>query len=216
LQGLLALQRGARLEAVTALRRAVERDPELREAWVLLTRQERADASVTYSPSAWRAASYPELATVATAWRHVKNRDWQPLADLDASLGQISPSDPLYRDALRLRARWRIEQSRPELGREAVELLDSLLPLSHSLADAIQRNRALSAAGEAGPALQMLSAILRGLDVSKPGSQVLLENLEQALSEVPAGNSHTDERARLADALAARRLDLQSAAPLQR
>jgi spermidine synthase len=205
-RGLVALQQGQRIEAVTALRRALERDPGLREAWVALTRQVR-DGSVAYSPSAWRASAYPELALVAGAWERERDGDWAALAALDGPLAAVAPDDPLYEDALRLRALWRVERGDPQRAREALTLLDALLPLSHSASDAVLRSRALRARGDTTLALGLLAAILRGSGGPNAADARLLDEVEHALSEIPAGGRHAQARQRVASALAARRLE---------
>lgn len=213
IQGLLALQRGERPTALARLRSALESDPEMREAWVALTRQRFADERIAYSPSARRATSYPELALVAKGWRQVGSGNWAGLAALDPSLAAIPARDPLYEDALRLRALWRIESADPSRAREALAQLDILLPMSHTVTDAILRSRALANAGETSPALGLLAAMVRGIDPSAASSPALLEALDAALAAVPVTDDHAEQRAAVADAMAARRLEFGARGP---
>jgi spermidine synthase len=207
IEGLVALARGDRLAGVTRLREAVSRDPANREAWVALTRQIPDGRRIAYAPSARRVETYPELDGVARGFERVAAGDWEGLAALEAELAAVRRGDPLREDALRLRARWRVETDDPAHAEEALALLDELLPMSQFVPDGILRGRALHVLGQTEHALSLLGGVLAALQPSNPHNVLLLDDVELALAEIPAAGAHRDARAQVADALGARRLE---------
>jgi hypothetical protein len=208
IRGILAERAGDQMAALRELRRAVAADPGLREAWVALTRKHPLGQPASYSLTARSVPAYPELSTVAEGWDRRRARDWEGLRSLDDALAVIPDADPVYPDALRLRAAWRVESGRAERGAEAVALLDDLLPLSHRVDDAIFRARALRVAGDPDAALVILGAILGSGDPARGGSGPVLDLVAAALEEHPPLGPHAERRRSVADALTKRRLGM--------
>lgn len=209
IRGMLALRAGERLQAVKDLRRAVALDPELREAWVALTRKQLAGKPVSYSLSARHVPTYPELAAVGDGWDRVASGNWDGLRQLDSTLAAIGHADPTYPDALRLRAFWRIESEDASLGVEAVSLLDDLLPMSHQAADAVLRTRALRVSGDADAALAILAAIVQGSKPSRAESFDVFELISAAVAEYPRDGPDRERREIVANALMAKRFEMR-------
>ena len=136
-----------------ALERALGLDPHAAQARAARLRLERralvkgeeTPASLLVKPSA-------EEQAVAAGWLAENAADWSALRALDAQLASQGPDSPLYEDALRLRVRWRVASGDPEQAREALPMLDFLIPTSSSARDEVLRARALAVAGDADAA----------------------------------------------------------------
>ena len=207
---MLAIKEGDRSRAVPRLREALREHPDDRDSWVALTRQTPDGERVAYAPSARRVASYPELDVVARSWERLAAGDWIGLSRLDPALADVPPADPLYADALRLRAWWRIELGAPEQAEEALRILEVLLPISRFVPDHVLHVRALQATGQTGPALASLAAMVSRLDASNRHNALFLDDFQTALDGIPKGGIHAEKRARVADSLVARRLEFKS------
>ncbi len=213
LEGMLAVHDGDRERAVPRLRQALEQAPESRDAWVALTRQLPDGEQVRYAPTARRVAFYPELDTVAQGFERVAAGDWAGLSKLDASLAAVPPGDPLYEDALRLRAWWRVELGGPQRAEESRRILDVLLPISHFVPDHLLYVRALQTSGRTETALRALRAVVSRVDSSNRHNALFLDDFETALASFPEDGAHGDERAELADELLALRIAFGTAIP---
>jgi spermidine synthase len=204
IEGLVLLSEGQADAGRSALRQALSLDPSLVEARTALVRRSSPDGVPYYALGPQDDA---RLEAVAAGWRHARSGNEQALAALDSELAAIAASDALYADALRLRARWRIESGEPARAREALGLLDALLPMTHFLPDVILRARASALAGDVDVALLTLGAVLRGLSPDNPSNALVLGDVREALADVPEDGVHAEARRRLADALIARRIE---------
>jgi hypothetical protein len=205
-EGMLELRRGRLAEGKSKLRAALRTDPDAHEARVALARQLRRDPVPSFLFSDGRARRDPELEAVVQGWRSVEAEDWQALAQLDAVLAGVAPAAALYPEAVRLRARWRIETREPQAGRDALALLDNLIPITHAGGDAILRSRASTVAGDMEVALWTLREYIRSAGPASPVSEQLLDAVSEVLAEIPADGPHAELRLQVAGELIERRL----------
>lgn len=208
-EGMLLLHAGKRPEALPHLRAAVDLDPESKEAWAALTRLTPREGLEVFSPSTRQARGYPELETVARAWARAGRGDWAGLAGLDEALAAVSAADPLYGDALHLRAFWRVEAGDAEDAALAVDLLSTAQLVRRSLDGEILRVRALNRADMQSVALATVQAILDIFGQSGAPNARILEGLGAALAEIPDTPPLAEARARVQETLIARRLELR-------
>ena len=138
----------------------------------------------------------PALESVLEAWAQAAIGDWKAVARREERLGRIPPAHPLYADALRLRVEWRLESGEPDRAREALPLIDRLLPVSHRLRDVILRASALHAAGDTRLALATLLDVTRGGPPDAPDPKLLAE-VARAVSEFPDVEALRPQRNRL-------------------
>jgi spermidine synthase len=150
------------------IRAALEIDPnasEPRLARLVLERKSGAtDLQALASQAAELGAAH---AAVAAAWEAASRSDWAALRTLDPRLARVEPGDPLYRDAVHARVAWRLESGSESNAREAVALVDSLIPRGRINEDRLLRAGAAAAAGDARGAwvtLLDLAQRLRGQD----------------------------------------------------
>jgi len=149
-------------ERPAAARRAFERalalDPAAAQARASTLRLERRSlvAGDTTLDALLRDPSGREQA-IAAGWQAEARGDWAALRNLEPALEPIGRDDVLFEDALRLRVRWRVESRDPERAREALPLVDALIPASNSARDEVLRARVLATAGEAEAALVTLA-----------------------------------------------------------
>jgi spermidine synthase len=136
--------------AAAALTEALRLEPGSREAHVALL---RVQGEAALAPGVTRRPDRLDdpLAAVREGWQAEAVGDWGRLRALDERLAAAAPHDPVYPDAYRLRAAWRIESGRPELAVEALRLVDRVLPLTGLRGDLELRRRALRLLGGPRP-----------------------------------------------------------------
>ena len=78
----------------------------------------------------------------------LRAQDWKAIAELDAELAEIEPGDLLFGSATRARAAWRIEGNDPELGREAIGIIDRVLTRERTADHYFMRAKAGHLAGD--------------------------------------------------------------------
>jgi spermidine synthase len=78
----------------------------------------------------------------------LRAQDWKAIAELDAELAKIGPGDLLFGSATRARAAWRIEGNDPELGREAIGIIDRVLTRERTANHYFMRAKAGHLAGD--------------------------------------------------------------------
>ncbi|HXV36772.1 MAG TPA: hypothetical protein VEC18_06475, partial [Myxococcota bacterium] len=100
-------------------------------------------------------------AAVVAGWRLAADADWSALRALEPALGSAQWFDPAYRDALRLRVRWRAASDEPSLRAEAAELASALLQDRVSSEDLLVGAQAFGAASRFQDALQLLDELSR-------------------------------------------------------
>jgi len=133
-----------------ALARALTQNPDSAQARAAKLRLERraivrgeaTPESLLRDPSAAERA-------VARGWIAEEAADWSALGALDDELATLPPGRPLFEDALRLRVVWRVASGDRALARDALPLVDTLIPATSSARDEVLRARALAAAGDA-------------------------------------------------------------------
>jgi spermidine synthase len=195
-RGLVDLARGERERGEARLRDALHLEPDALEARAALARLHRSDAGIAEPATRPQARRNPELEAVLEGWTQAAIGDWKAVARREERLGRIPPAHPLYADALRLRAEWRLESGEPERAREALSLIDRLLPVSHQPRDVILRARALHAAGNTRLALATLLDVTRRGPPDAPDPK-LLAQVARALSDFPDVEALRPQRNRL-------------------
>ncbi len=158
-RGLVALA-GGETGGASLLDDALRRDPGQREARLALLRLRR-PALLQGNPAAAALAAAvtgPERAVV-DAWRLEAEGRAAQLAALDPRLAAIPVESPYFGESTRIRVEWRLASGDAARGREAIALLDRLIPVSGSPADLVQRARAAALAGEPAIALSSLAEV---------------------------------------------------------
>lgn len=119
-----------------------------------------------------------------------REKDWGGVEIFDARLAAILPKDPLYRDAVFLRAKWRIESGIPSHARNAIEIIDDALRAARSNQLLILRSGAAAALDD--PLTVIVS--LAEIKINKDG-----ENAEQLRNGVRSMLSDLIVEGELAD-----------------
>jgi spermidine synthase len=157
--GLAEIGAGRPRPAAAALRRALELDRSNAEAGAALLQLQQATAGGP-SPLLQARFTADPAAAVLEGWRAADSRDWQRLQRLEARLAGIGLRHPLFVAATRLRALWRVESGDADLGRQALAILDPLLPPIPGPEDLLLRARAGFTAGETRLALASVDEAL--------------------------------------------------------
>jgi spermidine synthase len=163
--GYLALARGERERAVGFFSRVLSRDPTALAARAGLVRLQRS-ALLAGDPYAEDLAAGLDAAgtSVIEGWRRGREEGRIAIRDLEAELAKVSPRHPMYADALRLRAVWRLEGGEPTQMERALELLDVLIAIEGNAEDLVLRARAAGLAGHPRIALLDLSGVAEALE----------------------------------------------------
>lgn len=152
-QGLVHLAAGRPGPARAALREALALDRTSNAARGGLLRLHR---------EAIEAGRYPaDLAALGTlsdaesllvsGWRMAGTARWRELAEAEDSLARLNPRHPLGREAIRLRARWRVGVSTPQEPApacDALSLIEPLLAPRAQVRDLVLRAEAVTATGD--------------------------------------------------------------------
>jgi spermidine synthase len=155
-RGLVSLATRRSSRARRQLRAALEHDPrhpEARAAWL------RLNAGAIVPPLAEPLNPLEESCWLA--WAERRRDRWQGVRRLDATLSQAHPREPLFREATRLRAWWRVASGKPALGREALTILDPILAASEHPGDLLLRARAALLADRPRGAVSTLDELLQ-------------------------------------------------------
>jgi hypothetical protein len=145
--------------ARSLLDQALAGAPPLAEARGLRLRLARADLGRGEPPpDALLPLSPPERAVVE-GWQASDRNDDAALRDLDAALAGLDASHPLFAEAVRLRALWRIAGGAPAEVAEGRALADVLLVREGLLDDAVMRAASSLQLGDAPAALAVISDI---------------------------------------------------------
>jgi hypothetical protein len=155
----------------------------LRPAWLLRMQLDRRPGA-----EAETAAERPDMLlesdlAVIEGWTLRDTGAWGRLRALEDQLAGAGPCDPLYEEALRLRAAWRIADGKPELALEAMELVDRVLASGRLPQDMLLRAHAVSAAGQWPGLVATLYSIAAPLDFqpfSRPAARMALDIIDAA------------------------------------
>jgi tetratricopeptide (TPR) repeat protein len=201
--GYVALSRGDREGAVAAFGRALSRNPAALPARAGLVRLRR-NALLAGDPGALALAADLDAggASVVEGWRAEGTGDWATLEALEPRLAALTPQHPLYAEALRLRATWRLEGGAQGQARIALELLDELLEREGSAEDLVLRARAAARAGYPSIALVDLADVAAALEQGRSaGSPQAIRRTARdalgALRELPEDPAQRSARAQL-------------------
>jgi hypothetical protein len=156
---------------------AESKDPTAESArfGLLLTQRSSVEAN---DPAALELAQPLEgaAAAVVSGWRLAAAGDWSALRALEPALASAEWFDPAYRDAQRLRVRWRAASDDPLLHAESVEITRELLLDRADSEDLLVATEAFASAGHTREALQLLdsfSTIRRNRQISRIGISLL-------------------------------------------
>ncbi|MFN7973527.1 MAG: fused MFS/spermidine synthase [Acidobacteriota bacterium] len=138
----------------------------------------------------------PREAAIATGWRSLRSHDSRTLGENDPALATIDPCDPLFPDAARLRAAWRLDRGGAKDLSEACAILDVLLPGSPEPDDWAMRAEAAASSGHPRAALAILS------DLARIPSERLRQRAATILSRIPEDPLLAELRAEVARQLA--------------
>jgi spermidine synthase len=158
-RGYVDLEAGQTARAGRELEAALRLDPaspEARAAFLRLRRPVRGAAAAADLPPA---DVRPVERAVVAGFGAEERGDWAALRASEEALAEASAGDPLHREALLLRASWRLAAGGPELAREARDLLDRVLARRTSPPELVLRARASLAAGETAAAIESLSEV---------------------------------------------------------
>jgi hypothetical protein len=118
------------------------------------------------------------------AWAERRRDRWQGVRRLDAALSRAHPREPLFRDAMRLRAWWRVASGKPDLAREALTILDPMLAGSERASDLLLRARAALLADRPRGAVSTLDELLPGTP-AKPRPEAIRSGIRDLLELLP-------------------------------
>ncbi|MFP8874345.1 MAG: fused MFS/spermidine synthase [Myxococcota bacterium] len=190
--------------AIQRLEAAVARDGNLAVAQQLLVRMLRPELTSRNAIAAIsRLGSLNgPAAAVVEAWQVKRNED---VRELESRLAAIGPRDPLYPDAIRLRARWRVAAGDPVLAAEAVALLNRISAgRDGNSGDFFLRSRASMRAGDVPTALRSLDVSLDRLSVKDPRAPGKLRSLASFLRAIPVTGHDAIDAARIQQKIRAR------------
>lgn len=183
-QALVLVAGGDAALARPLLDQALAGDPSLPEARGLRLRLARADLGRGEPvPGSLLPLSPPERA-VAEGWRASERADDAALRRLEPELARIDAAHPLFAEAVRLRALWRVAGGSPAEVAEGRALADVLLVREGLLDDAVMRAAASLQLGDAPAALAVISDISWRVAADARREQ-LAQPLLQLLDRVP-------------------------------
>jgi spermidine synthase len=140
--------------------------------------------------------------SVVAGWRL---RDDNDLEELEGDLAQVGPRDLLYRDAIRLRVRWRIASGDPDRAAEAAALMNRITAGSDgNTSDFFLRARAALAKGDVPTALRSLEIALTRLPLADPNYVSKVETLGSLLRKISVQGDDEVDRARIQGKVRAR------------
>jgi predicted membrane-bound spermidine synthase len=181
--GWLDLAGGRLRSARRHYQNALELDPsstEARAGWLLLSKS-RVYAGEETPLLAELDPLDEAIAAVLAGWRAANAQDWEGLRALDERLAEIELRHPLFSEAARLRATWRMEGD-PTRANEALEMLDSITAVRPSVVDLILRARA---ANRSQLPFAALSTLQEAVTMIRRPAEARLALAE--LAELPAG-----------------------------
>jgi spermidine synthase len=123
---------------------------------------------------------------VVSGWRSVAVRDFAALRASDPELASVAPRDPLYREAIALRAHWRIVRGAAGDGATALALLDPILAAGADAEAWLLRARAGVVANRPAAAHWALFEVQRRLRRA-PDRRQLARGALRVLSAIPSG-----------------------------
>jgi spermidine synthase len=176
--------------------RARAQDPADRAALVGLVASSRAELRRGPVAEIRESALDPATLAVIEGWRHARAAEWSAIAPLDSVLAQLVPGDALYRDAARMRARWRVESGDAEQSSAAAALMERSISYSWSPEDALLHARAAADAGQTAAAIGSLERIALQSGPGERGRDYARRALE--IAERLPGDPVAGLRARLA------------------
>ncbi len=159
--GWIALDEGRRQAAAPFFRRALELDPAAPSARAGLLAAQRAEVERGHP----HGLALSELeAAVAAGWRQAALGSWDALRALDPLLAAADARDVLFAEAARLRVRWRVESGDVREAREALAILDPVLPVGALPMDFVLRARVAARAEEPRQAIASLEELALRLE----------------------------------------------------
>ena len=140
---------------------------------------------------------------VLEGWRQQARGDWAAVRASEPALSQAGPRDILYDEALRLRARWRIEIGNPSETRDLEDLTDRLIAASGRSPDLLLfRAQAAAAAGDDQGVFMALAETAETLQPRHAAHRDLARRAMALLRTLPADPATTSLREGIAQRLA--------------
>ena len=190
--------------AVALLERALARHPE-DDALRFALLETRRGEFLAGDPAAVALAAPLDGAAraVADGWILEARGDWPALRALEPALATAGPLDPSWSEALRLRARWRLDLLGADGAQEAIDLIDEGLSPSMPAGDLYLRHRAWRALGDRTNAEDSLAKAISQLR-NTDEDRALAPQLAELLAADADGSTLDAERRRLLAARLAR------------
>ncbi|HIF92196.1 MAG: fused MFS/spermidine synthase [Myxococcales bacterium] len=180
-QGWLAFDRWQIIRAKAFFLKALKLDPELTSARSGLV------AIIGIEDIQVDDFGQPER-TVFRANRFLLENDWASLRDMDSELARVSAGSLLFGSAVRARVEWRLAIGKPADGREAIEIIDTLLTRQRQGNNFLLRALAAALASEPKIAWAAIEEAVRpgqGLEPIRARARALVRRL----GEPPVGSS---------------------------
>jgi len=119
----------------------------------------------------------------------LSEKDWEAIAELDASLASWQPGELLFDEATRLRITWRLQSQEPRRGREASELAGTLVARRHQNNDYLLLARAAQLAGQTDRAWAALGEFLQRNPALSPTFARQVRSIARSLPDSPYAES---------------------------
>ena len=121
---------------------------------------------------------------------------WDRVGELDPILARMDPRNPIYADSVRLRIRWRLETGDAVRAREALGLVDAMLPTVGHITDRLMRARAAALLGETHAVVASLYEVSAAAQKS-PQRTAAVRGALEILAGIGADSDFAAQRVRL-------------------
>jgi spermidine synthase len=200
-RGLIAHAYGNPGSAIASFRGGLAHDPNDHEARIGLLRMAHTTQGQQLAPPFDDASALEQL--LIDGWNLEAQGQWHALQELDQRLGEIAARDPAYVAAALLRVAWRVEEGSEHRAREALDLLDAILPLENSLQALVLRARMAARTGYSAGAISSLHELLRRTQTRRADAAIIRDALA-VLAELPSSAMPAEQLRNLAAHLRAR------------
>ena len=163
-RGWVALERSGPQEALRHFQDAAELDPNHRPGLLGLAMLEPGQTDLEDLE--------PREAGIIRAFEERKAQNWGELADYDEALADWEAGSLLYPEAARMRVGWRLATKDPQHARDALVLLDELIPRDKRIVILLLRTEAAALAGLDEYGWASLDRLLGKLQGSVPRAKV--------------------------------------------
>jgi tetratricopeptide (TPR) repeat protein len=162
-RGWVALKMSGPQGAIRHFQRALELDPNHRPAILGLAILSPEEIDLQ--------ALEPRELGIVEAVAHRKEQDWKAVAGYEEALAGWEAGSLLHSEAVRMRVGWRLDTGDPQHARDALALLDQLIPRHKGIANLLLRAEASAGAGLDDFGWASLDRVLTRLKSRPPGSR---------------------------------------------